>query len=395
MSVESAVSGIGSLASAFGGSGGSSGGGTVVGGPSPFAALQAGQIQSQAAQAAADAAKSAVQDAISSINKNYQQARYDVQPYRQEGVQALDQLNQYLGLAAYNPGAAPDAPKFYTAADLSSKIKNSAINTYIQDNVQYTPTSVVTGGKNAGKYPDGSVQVMPTLNIGGTAGPNGNGYLYNPAMAGGFAANPNRGGGGAINGILSAQSLDSDPQAQDWARTQLAQEMADDKNSGYDDAVSAYNRDTAEWQQNLDWYNQYQAEGPKTQQQITDEITAQPGYAAEQQQGVDAISKSAAANGYIGSGRILKELSTFGQNTLSKYYNNTLDRLQQLVGVGANAAGATAAQSAQQGQLVGQAQIGLGDTLANSALAAGNAQAQGILAANQQYKVIGGSSGGK
>jgi len=125
MSVESAVSGIGSIAGAFGG-GGSSGGGAVVGGPSPQAAIGAGLLQSQAAYAASQAATKAVNEAILAVNQNYQQARYDVQPYRTAGVQALNQLNQYLGLDAddeniENFRAAHEALEFFQSKEQFNK----------------------------------------------------------------------------------------------------------------------------------------------------------------------------------------------------------------------------------------------------------------------------------
>jgi hypothetical protein len=378
MSLESAVSGIGSLASAFGGGGGSSGGGAVVGGPSPQASLQASQLQAQAARDAAATAKQAVNDAILSINKNYQQARYDVQPYRTEGIQALNQLNQYLGLQAYNPGAAPEAPKALNLNDFKAKVKSGEIRGWIEDN------SILSGApKKAGDNRLYPAFIDPT----GGSGPNGSN------ISRGGQANVFAGTQGA-NMTSAGSSFYGDPTIRNAAITSIAQQNIQDATPQYEQDVSAYNRNQAEWQQNLDWYNKYTAEGPKTQQQITDEISAQPGYSAELNQGVEAIGKSAAARGYVGSGRVLKELSTFGQNTLSKYYNNTLDRLQNLVGVGANAAGATAQGQQQQGQLVGQAKIGLGDTLANAQLASGQALAQGVLSANQQYKVVGQQSSG-
>lgn len=393
----SAISGIGSLAGAMGGGGGGGGGGgTVVGGPSPVAAITAGMYQAQAARDAANTAKSAVNDAILSINKNYSQARYDVQPYRQEGVQALNQLNQYLGLDAYNPGAAPNAPKEFSRESILQNLSSKQLRNYIKDNSEVSISSSKSGVQAPHWAYTGEGAADPKLQS-----------LYQA----GFKRAGDKGYGGgedanvlvsdvyAGNGMDAATAFLHGGRAdygnfQDFARRGAANEIYDEGIDAHNQEMEEYNRNKAEWQQNLDWYNQYTAEGPKTQQQITDEISAQPGFQAELNQGVEAIGKSGAARGYVGSGRILKELSNFGQNTLSKYYNNTLDRLGALAGMGQQAASQSGQIAMNQGQSVGQAKIGLGDTLANAKLAAGNATAQGILAANQEYKVIGGSKGG-
>jgi len=134
-SVGSAISGAGSIASAFGGGGGGGGGGgVVVGGPSPQSAILASQMQSAAAQQAGQLAQAAVHDAIKSINQNYQQARYDVQPYRTAGVQALNELNQYLGLDAYNPGKAPIDPRTW-------KPSQDDLSNYVKQNITYDLTN--------------------------------------------------------------------------------------------------------------------------------------------------------------------------------------------------------------------------------------------------------------
>lgn len=367
----SAASGLGALAGAFGGGGG--GGGAVVGGPSPAASYGAAYIQSQAAQAAAAQAKQAVNDAILSINKNYSQARYDVQPYRTQGVQALNQLNQYLGLDAYNPGAAPTAPKENTVENALGKISKADVQNYVLNNSTFGTNS---DGKFFGYY-----------NYMGAG-------ADDPNVAGAMTPGGDAAGIRMRNVTKSLSTIMNSPAYSDAIKRSLAEDYVKENQDLYDQSVVDYNRNKDEWQQNLDWYNQYQAEGPLTSEQVVAKISGQPGYAAEMQQGVDAIGRSAAARGQVGSGNILKELTSFGQNTLSKYYNNTLDRLAGQAANGQQAAMASSQNSQQLGQLIGNAQIGLGDTMANATLAGGQARAQGLLSANQQYKVIGGGGGG-
>lgn len=392
------------------GGGGGSSGGAVVGGPTPEAAMYAGILQSQAAQVAAQQAAQATNDALSAISRQYLQARADVQPYRTEGVQALNQLNQYLGLNPYNPGNAPEAPTV-----TSSMIKNYVGNNYSQLTrldkpgnaavtfsgitpryTGYIPTEGVTYSKD-----DGTGQQRILWNgqntglVKVTANPKA------PKMING---QENVGRGGILpNGIYAAGSigggtwgdysaLSNNPTIQAWVKQAIQNDPSLDAN--YQSQLDAYKQNLPEWEQNKAMYDKYMAEGPYTSQQITDKITNLPGYQAELQQGYDAIGANAAAKGYVGSGRILRELGLHGQNTLSTFYNNELNRLAGLAGMGANAAGASADQSIQTGSLQGQLNQMLGDTKANSVLASGNALAQAILSANQQYKIIGGDSGG-
>lgn len=375
--VSGAIQGVAGIASAFGGGGGG-GGGTVVGGPTPAAAMQAGQYQMFAAQAAAEAAKKATSEAIAAINKNYAQARYDVQPYRTAGVQALNELNQYLGLDAYNPGAAPKTPVKPTLEGEKENV--SFLDKYMRT-MMYTSGTKTPSGFNALSY---GGPLDSTQSYGQTQTKAGKEWGYKGAVP--VSLNP---GGGSVRDLMTLAPV------MGGVTNEIATENYKEAMKTYEQDYTEWERNQAEWQQNMDWYNEYQAQGPLTSQQVVDKISNQPGYQAELSQGVDAISKASSAAGYLGSGRVLKELNTFGQNTLSKYYNNTLDRLSQVASQGAQAANYSGQVSMNKGNNIASAKIGLGDTLANAALASGNAMAQATLAANQQYKVIGGSSGGK
>lgn len=341
------------------------GGGMVVGGPSQEGSYLAGMYQQQAAAEAASQAREMTNQAINAINQNYQQARHDVQPYRSEGVQALDQLNQYIGLEPYNPGTAPVAPTAPNLQDIAKKLTRSQMASWVQQN-----SSVIqpTGGYAFGPNND-SVKAPQMMYNGEGSTMNGLNQ-WNPAA-----------GAGALAGYQAI-------------REAAAQPLYDQQLETYNINKPIYDQNLGEYNQNLDWYNKYKAEGPLTQSQVTDKITNQPGYQAELSQGLDAIQKNQAARGLLGSGGMLKELMGFGQGTLSKYYDNTLNRLQALTQQGQQAATSTAGISMNQGNATAGLYQGLGDTLANSSLASGNAMAQAALTANQQYKVIGGGGGG-
>lgn len=326
-----------------GGGGGGKTGGSIVQYTEPSAALNAGLYGANAADAAAYYSKTSMQDAINSINQQYAQARYDVQPYRTTGVQALNQLNQYMGLDAYNPGTAPTKPT-------AQKTTQPEIMQYIQGHL-----NPVTG-QYSGVGADSifSQQGYRDPNTGQALG----------------------------NNVITAQN------------TELVQKQVQNfLNQQYDKAnqvnMSAYDQNLAEYNQNKAWYDQYSAQGPLTSQQITDKITNAPGYQAQLNQGVQAIGANASARGYLGSGRMLKELGDYGQNTMSQFYGNELSRLAGLVGQGQQAASQTAQGSMNQGNSLASLYQSLGDSQANAQLSKGNSLAQALIAANQQFKVMG------
>lgn len=345
----------------MGGSGGGSGG-AIVQSTSPWAAAQAGQIGKAAADEAANYAQTATNAAMSSINQQYRDARYQVQPYQQAGVDALNKLNSYLGLGAYNPGNAPTAPTAPTLDSLGKKITDEEMRRYVVDNSTTNSMSPGPGQKQ--------------------------GYIYQGVRT----SSPK---GDILWGDLGPQEVlkPGSPYAQDIRNT-LAQKQLPDAEQAYQDKLAQYNQDLTGYNQNKALYDKYTAAGPMTQSQITDTITNMPGYQAELGQGIDAIGKSASARGSLGSGGALKELMNFGQNTLSSYYGNELSRLAGIAGMGQQSATQSSNLYANQGSSLAQLQQQLGETKANAALAGGNALANAMVNANQNYEVMGQSSGG-
>jgi hypothetical protein len=355
--------------------GGGGGGGAVVQQTSPWAAMVAGQFQNQAALSASAQAQEAINQAITSINRNYNQARYDVQPYRTTGVQALNQLNQYMGLDAYNPGKAPTAPIEPTIQNLLGKVTDQQMQDYVGRNTHF-----VNNGKNKLWQYTG-------------ANPNSVSNVTRPDGSMKYD--------GIGPGIYESVASFPDPWAflntgslKDSVRYGVAEEMSKQLQEQYGVDKDGYDQNLLEYNQNLEMYNKYKSEGPLSSQEVTDKITNLPGYQAELGQGINAIQKAGGAAGYLGSGRLLKELSGYGQNTLSKFYGNELSRLAGLAGSGQQAASQTAQGSMNQGNALAGMYSSLGDIKANSALAGGNALAQAFTAANQQFKVIGGQGGG-
>lgn len=342
-------------------------GGTVVQQTAPWAANLAGYYGSQAAQYASDQATQQFNTAINNLNQQYLSTSLALQPTTQTGVQALDQLNQYLGLNAYTPSNAPVAPTAPTLDSISQGISQSAINNYIMMNSM--PVNTGDPGTNLDYMGAGW-----TDNRSGFPG----GALTDP--------NPQFGTFGAGE-YGNLQTLTNNGGIQAAARNALAQQAMPQAQKAYDIAQQQYQMQQANYNQDKAWAQQYGT--PLTAQQISDNISSQPGYQAQLGQGIDAINKSGAANGYLGSGRLLKELNQFGQNTLSQYYGQTLQRLAGLAGAGQQATDTGINAGIQTNNALDQLYSSLGENQANATLAGANSLANALTAANQQFNVIG------
>jgi hypothetical protein len=91
--------------------------------------------------------------------------------------------------------------------------------------------------------------------------------------------------------------------------------------------------------------------------------------------GTDAIARTAAAGGQLQSGRVMEQLFKYGTDLAATQIGATQDRLLQLTGVGAQAAGQSASISNLLGQTLSQQNQMGGEAQSNAILAAGNANA--------------------
>jgi len=86
-----------------------------------------------------------------------------------------------------------------------------------------------------------------------------------------------------------------------------------------------------------------------TQQSIADQVMQTPGYQAQLDQGIRSIDRAAPLVGGMYSGRRMKALNDYGQQTFGGYYQNWLDRVGGLAGqaqTSANAIGQAGMQNA-------------------------------------------------
>ena len=104
-----------------------------------------------------------------------------------------------------------------------------------------------------------------------------------------------------------------------------------------------------------------------------------PGYQFALGEGVNAIDRAASARGMLGSGGRLRELTRFGQGMANQEWNNYLNRLASMAGIGQSATTTTTGLGQQAAGNVG-----------NAMMAGGQAQAAGGI--NSANAILGGAN---
>jgi hypothetical protein len=99
-----------------------------------------------------------------------------------------------------------------------------------------------------------------------------------------------------------------------------------------------------------------------------------PGYQFRMQSGLDALDKSAAASGSLLSGAQQKALTEYGQNFGTNEYQNSLNNVGSLMNQGYNAATSSGNYLMGTGSNISGAYSGLGNTLAQTYAAKGQAK---------------------
>lgn len=351
--------------------GGGGGGGAVVGGPTPYAAYGAGYMQSQAAEAAANAAKQQTNNAINLIRQQYNNAFMTLKPYTSEGITALNELNKYMGLGAYNPGTAPTKPEDNTIDNALKHITDADIKSYVFNNSTF------------GTNPKGGFFGYYNYSGAGSDDPNIAGRVQDHGDAAGIRVN---------NTARNLSAISNNTAYQGAIRQALAKDYVQNNAQTYQTNMDTYNQQMDLYNQAMDQFNNYG--GPYSSEQVQQKLMEQPGVAFQYNQGLDAIQRAASAKGMLGSGRLMQSLADYGQGMASQQYGATLSRLAGLASMGQQSANSVAGLQQNLGTATGQLTANLGDTIANSYLARGNALSQAVLSANQDYKIIGGGGGG-
>lgn len=127
------------------------------------------------------------------------------------------------------------------------------------------------------------------------------------------------------------------------------------------------------------------------------DFEADPGYGFRMSEGLKALERSAAGRGGAASGSAMKGVTRFGQDLASQEYQNAYARymanrqaklapLQNLMGVGANAAAGLSSAAGQFGQVGGQSYGDIGNAQAAGIMGPVNALAGGIGGAINAYQ---------
>lgn len=126
----------------------------------------------------------------------------------------------------------------------------------------------------------------------------------------------------------------------------------------------------------------------------TSKFTQSPGYQFAFDEGQRALERGAAARGLLTSGATGRALVDYGQGMASQEFNTYANRLQQLAGMGANAAVGQASNATNVGANMGQTAM-TGMTNIGTAQAAGIAGAANASAFGQQQfaRGLGGAFG--
>lgn len=109
--------------------------------------------------------------------------------------------------------------------------------------------------------------------------------------------------------------------------------------------------------------------GPEAQQQAISGLEQTPGYQAQLQAGQRALLQNASATGGLRGGNVQQGLAEFGSGLFGNYYNQQLDRLNQLQG-----------QGLQTQSNLANLRVGQAANISNQLNMMGQSQGQGILA---------------
>lgn len=119
-----------------------------------------------------------------------------------------------------------------------------------------------------------------------------------------------------------------------------------------------------------------------------------PDYKFAFDEGRRALEFSNAAKGQLMSGNNMRDLTEFGQGMATQNYGNYFQRLMQMAGMGANAAGGQAQQIGNQGQAQASGIVGSANAINSGITGAGNNLLMAQMLQNQGNSSAYNNSGG-
>lgn len=334
----------------------------------------AAQAQEQAADAAAKVAQTQITNAMASMQQQFSSATKTLQPYTAAGAEALNKLNYFMGLQSYKPLAPTDigaAPKsnLLTKAD----IDHDQVLQYLAGHTQTVDGKDITNkkGKVIGKEDPRTYY----MGVG-----SGGGYMTPEQWQGASKDDITAVGNAALEAQIKQHLADQ--------QNKYLKPLDDAQQELYKQKQAQYEQDLAIYNQQMDSYNKYSALAPATGDTVMEEIKKDPNYQFQLDQGIKGLAANSSAAGYLGSGRMLKELQTFGSGLAANAYGTMLSNLASIAGQGQQAATQQSNLYAGLGQGNANLLAGLGDTQANAKLAAGQARASAYLNAGTYIKPL-------
>ncbi|NYT76654.1 hypothetical protein H0A71_06590 [Alcaligenaceae bacterium] len=321
-------------------------GGAVGGIIGAVGSIAGGAMGSDAADSAAKAQEKSAQAAVEEQRRQYDQTRSDMEPWRQTGGLALNQLSHLMGLAPNTGGASQAQTREQIRAELLPQYtsggggggQSQASRPGGQGGGMITPMSLF-GGQPQQQY-------VTVYDGTGSDQDTGRQVAYN-------------GGGGQGQSIIDEAGLNAAIEKR-LAEQQAAQQQA----------MQAAGSD-----------HQF---GSLLRRFSMDDYLEDPGYKFRLQQGEQAINRGAAAAGRYDSGRALKDLNEFNSGLASQEFGNSYNRwnndmsniynrLSGVAGTGQQAVNNLASLGAQSATNIGNAQMQAGNARASGYIGKANA----------------------
>ena len=157
-------------------------------------------------------------------------------------------------------------------------------------------------------------------------------------------------------------------------------------NGGYD--YEAYNKDLEAYNKAID------ASGGSAEPiDLTEKLRATPGYQFQQEEGLQALERGAAASGRLNSGATMKGITKYSQGLADSTYENYMNRLYSLAGLGQTSVQATGQAGQNYANQAGANLINAGNAQASGYINAANAWTGGMNSISNNLAYLGMKSG--
>ena len=320
-----------------------------------------------------------IEQSLIPMRQYAQQAQQFLDPYGEAGTEAMRELRLLTGLKPRDPLS--DVQGSFESLISSIRAPEGAIlrtdtgaPMFEQINYRGTPGSLIGSGVDYGEYwkglPDkighdqfrgrpaqpgsqgaqfgmspnliGKVGLSPETFTPKTQADEDARYVFSSASNTDYVSSPLRRAREGINAIINSEDPEERQSYYDNILSYLdsSSERIDQVVKGvmHEDnrAVELEEVQSRIAQIKNDFMSEFDPEAPKplTNEEIEQKVTADPGYRFRFDQGQKAVEQSTAARGLLKSGRFAKELERFGSNLAAQQYQQTVQNLASIAGIG-------------------------------------------------------------